>query len=47
MKNKYMVGEVSKFLNISKDTLRYYDQIGIVTPKRVGKMDIDITLWII
>ncbi|WLF70170.1 MerR family transcriptional regulator [Clostridium septicum] len=37
MKNKYMVGEVSKFLNISKDTLRYYDQIGIVTPKKSGK----------
>ncbi|WP_418921838.1 MerR family DNA-binding transcriptional regulator [Clostridium ganghwense] len=26
MKNTYIIGEVSRMLNISKDTLRYYEQ---------------------
>lgn len=34
MKNIYSIQEVSRILGISKDTLRYYDRIGIVTPSR-------------
>ncbi|ADU32167.1 MerR family transcriptional regulator [Evansella cellulosilytica] len=34
MEKLYSIQEVSKILGISKDTLRYYDRIGIVTPSR-------------
>lgn len=34
MKEKYLIGYVSHILNISKDTLRYYDKLGIVSPKK-------------
>ncbi|MBI6871860.1 MerR family transcriptional regulator [Clostridium aciditolerans] len=34
MKNKYLIGEVSNFFNISKDALRYYDKFGLITPKK-------------
>lgn len=34
MKEKYLIGYVSRILNISKDTLRYYDKLGIVSPKK-------------
>lgn len=34
MKNKYLIGEVSNFFNISKDALRYYDKLGLITPKK-------------
>ncbi|MEG0309176.1 MAG: MerR family transcriptional regulator [Clostridium sp.] len=30
---KLSIGQVSKIFNISKDTLRYYDKIGILTPE--------------
>ena len=30
----YLIGEVSKILPISKDTLRYYDRLGLVSPKK-------------
>ncbi len=35
MKNKYTVGEVAKLLNISAQTIRFYDKIGVVTPDQV------------
>ncbi|ANE45854.1 MerR family transcriptional regulator [Paenibacillus swuensis] len=34
MKIYYSIQEVSQILGISKDTLRYYDRIGIVSPAR-------------
>ena len=30
----YQIGEVTKFLGITADTLRYYEKEGIVTPCR-------------
>ena len=32
MKDKFSISEVSKFSNISKQTLRYYDKIGLYQP---------------
>lgn len=34
MKKLYSIQEVSRILGIPKDTLRYYDRIGIVSPSR-------------
>jgi len=34
MEKQYSIQEVSRILGISKDTLRYYDRIGIVSPSR-------------
>ncbi|TCZ75077.1 MerR family transcriptional regulator [Paenibacillus albiflavus] len=34
MEKLYSIQEVSQILGISKDTLRYYDRIGIVSPSR-------------
>lgn len=30
----YLIGDVAKLLPISKDTLRYYDKLGIVSPRK-------------
>ncbi|MGL5646829.1 MAG: MerR family transcriptional regulator [Clostridium sp.] len=32
MKNKFSTGDVSKMFDVSVDTLRYYDKIGILSP---------------
>lgn len=32
------IGEVAKKFNISIETLRYYDNIGILVPKRIGSI---------
>lgn len=32
MKEKFLVGELSRIFNISADTLRYYDKIGLLKP---------------
>lgn len=34
MEKQYSINEVSRILGIPKDTLRYYDRIGIVSPSR-------------
>ena len=34
MKNQFKIGEVSKILGVSTDTLRLYDNSGILTPKK-------------
>ncbi|WP_072728603.1 MerR family transcriptional regulator [Paenibacillus sp. NAIST15-1] len=34
MEKQYSIKEVSRILDIPKDTLRYYDRIGIVSPSR-------------
>jgi DNA-binding transcriptional MerR regulator len=34
MKKLYSIQKVSQILGLSKDTLRYYDRIGIVSPSR-------------
>lgn len=34
MKNFYSIQEISQMLGIPRDTLRYYDRIGIVSPAR-------------
>lgn len=31
----YSIGEISKIVNVSTDTLRYYDEIGLLTPSRI------------
>jgi DNA-binding transcriptional MerR regulator len=33
MKDKFLIGELSKIFNISTDTLRYYDKIGLIKPE--------------
>lgn len=33
MKDKFLIGELSKIFNISTDTLRYYDKIDLVKPE--------------
>jgi DNA-binding transcriptional MerR regulator len=33
MKEKFLIGELSKIFNISADTLRYYDKIGLLKPE--------------
>lgn len=33
MKEKFLIGELSKIFNISTDTLRYYDKIGLLKPE--------------
>lgn len=45
MNNRYLIGDVAKYLSLSRDTLRYYDKLGIVSPKKMKVMDIDITTW--
>ena len=37
MKNKYLIGDVARYLFLSRDTLRYYDKLGIVSPKKDEK----------
>lgn len=38
MKNgKYNVGKVEKICNIGKKTLRFYDQIGLLSPSEIGE----------
>ena len=34
MKNYYKINEISKLYRIGKDSLRYYERIGILNPKR-------------
>ncbi|MEK3732027.1 MerR family transcriptional regulator [Paenibacillus sp. FSL M8-0334] len=34
MEKQYSITEVSRMLGIPKDTLRYYDRIGVVSPSR-------------
>jgi DNA-binding transcriptional MerR regulator len=36
MKQRYPVQEVARMLGMSRDTLRYYDKIGLVKPVREG-----------
>ena len=32
----YSIGEVSKLCNVSKKALRFYDEIGIISPDKVS-----------
>ncbi len=34
MRDKYLVSEVAKFFEVSKDTIRYYDKVGIIKPDK-------------
>ncbi|MGL4362324.1 MAG: MerR family transcriptional regulator [Cellulosilyticaceae bacterium] len=34
MKEHYLIGQVARMMNVSSDTLRYYDKRGIVSPKK-------------
>ena len=34
MKQYYKIGEISKLYQIGPDSLRYYEELGILTPKR-------------
>ena len=34
MKNYYKINEISTLYNIGKDSLRYYEEIGILKPER-------------
>lgn len=37
MKNKYTISELARFFNISTQTLRYYDKIGLYKPAFVDR----------
>ncbi len=37
MKNLYKISQIAKFFNLSKQTLRYYDKIGLLTPKVIDE----------
>ena len=37
MKNRFLIGEVSEYLGVSRDTLRYYDKDNILKPSIIGK----------
>ena len=32
MKNRFLIGEVSEYLGVSRDTLRYYERVGMSPP---------------
>ena len=34
MKNYYKIGEISKLYGIGADSLRYYEELGVLRPKR-------------
>lgn len=34
MKDKYLTGEVCKLFNTTRDTLRYYEGMGLINPKK-------------
>lgn len=34
MKNYYKINEISKLYNIGVDSIRYYEELGILHPKR-------------
>ena len=36
MKELYTIGEVSKIFNVSTDTLRFYDKVGLIKPWKEG-----------
>ena len=37
MKNRFLIGEVSEYLGVSRDTLRYYDKDNILKPSIIEK----------
>jgi DNA-binding transcriptional MerR regulator len=37
MNRKFTIGEIGLIFNLSKDTLRYYDEIGLIKPWEIGK----------
>lgn len=37
MKTRFTVGETARMCSIPADTLRYYDRIGLISPKTVGE----------
>ena len=39
MKDKYTISELSRFFNISDQTLRYYDKIGLYCPAYIDEID--------
>ena len=39
MKEFFKIGEISKLYHIGTDSLRYYEELGILTPKR-GQINI-------
>ena len=32
MQHKYLVNEIARFFNVTRDTIRYYDKLGIIKP---------------
>ena len=38
MKEYYKIGEISKLYNIGTDSLRYYEEVGILKPKRSERL---------
>jgi len=34
MRDKYLVSEIAKFFEVTKDTIRYYDKVGIIKPDK-------------
>lgn len=38
----YKIGEVSNFLDISIETLRYYEKMGIVSPRKDPRLKLSL-----
>ncbi len=34
MKERYLVHDIAKFFGVTNDTIRYYDKVGIISPKK-------------
>ena len=32
MQRKYLVNQIARFFNVTRDTIRYYDKLGIIKP---------------
>lgn len=47
MEKLYSIQEVSRLLGIPKDTLRYYDPIGIVSPSREDNRYMEKVSWLL
>ena len=43
----YTIGQVAKFLGVSRDTLKFYEEKGLVKPSKIVKMGIEHTIILI
>ena len=43
----YTIGQVAKFLGVSRDTLKFYEEKGLVNPQQKVRMAIEYTIILI